>query len=50
MLMSFLGEVGTDMEGSGLREAMEEIYAQHTVNHMIDGKAYARAVKMSFDH
>jgi len=45
MLMSFLGGVGTVMEGSGLREAMEEIYAQHTVNHMIDGKAYARAVR-----
>ena len=45
MLMSFLGGVGTVMEGSGLREAMETIYAEHTVNHMMDGKAYARAVR-----
>ena len=45
MLMSFLGGVGTVMEGSGLREAMETIYAENTANHMMDGKAYARAVR-----
>ena len=48
MLMSFLGGIGTVMDGSGLREAMETIYAGHTVNHMLDGKAYARAVRCQF--
>jgi len=33
------------MEGSGLRKAMEEIYAQHTINHIIDSKAHTRAVR-----
>jgi hypothetical protein len=45
MLMSFLGGIGTVMKGSGLHEAMETIYASNTVNHMMDGKAYARAVR-----
>lgn len=45
MLMSFLGGIGTVMKGSGLREAMETIYAENTVTHMLDGKAYARAVR-----
>ena len=45
MLMSFLGGIGTVMKGSGLQEAMETIYAGNPVNHMMDGKAYARAVR-----
>ena len=48
LLMSFLGGIATIMDGSGLREAMEMIYAPHTVNHMLDGKAYARAVRCHF--
>ena len=45
MLMSFLGETGTVMKGSGLQEVMETIYAGNTVNYMMDGKAYAGAVR-----
>ena len=44
-LMSFLGSVGFVMEGSGLREALETVYAPNTVNHMLSGKAYARALR-----
>ena len=48
LLMSFLGGIGTVMEGCGLRESMETTYASNSVNHMIDGKAYARAVRCHF--
>ena len=33
------------MEGSGLRGALEEIYAPNTVFHMFTGKAYSRALR-----
>ena len=42
--MSFLGSVGYLMEGSGLRTALETVYAPLAVSHMISGKAYARAL------
>ena len=44
-LMSFLGSVGCLMEGSGLREALETVYAPLTVGHMLTGKAYSRAIR-----
>ena len=44
-LMSFLGSIGRLMEGSGLRTALEEVYAPLAVNHMLSGKAYARALR-----
>ena len=44
-LMSFLGSIGYIMEGSGLREALECVYAPVSVGHMLSGKAYARAVR-----
>ena len=44
-LMSFLGSIGSVMEGSGLRTALETIYAPLAVNHMISGKAYSRALR-----
>ena len=44
-LMSFLGSIGSLMEGSGLRSAMETVYAPLTVGHMFTGKAYSRAVR-----
>ena len=43
-LMSFLGSIGFIMEGSGLREAFECVYAPISVGHMLSGEAYARAV------
>lgn len=42
-LMSFLGSIGHLMEGSGLDEIMQLIYAKDTVPHLLSGKAYARA-------
>ena len=47
-LMSFLGSIGTLMEGSGLKIALETIYAPVTVGHMMTGKAYARAIRGHF--
>ena len=48
LLMLFLGGIGTIMGGSGLAETMETIYAQNSVVHMLDGKAYARALRCHF--
>ena len=44
-LMSFLGSKGFLMEGSGLRKALETVYAPNTVTHMLSGKAYSRAIR-----
>ena len=44
-LMSFLGSIGTAMEGSGLRSTLETVYSPVTVGHMFTGKAYSRAVR-----
>lgn len=48
MQMSFLGSIGHLMEGSGLREVLELPYAINAVEHIISGKAYARAVRAHF--
>ena len=42
--MSFLGSIGTLMEGSGMRTALKSLYAPVTVGHMMTGKAYSRAI------
>ena len=44
-LMSFLGSIGHLMEGSGLEDLMQLIYATDTVPHLLSGKAYARATR-----
>ena len=44
-LMNFLGTIGYLMEGSGLREAMETVYAKVTVGHLSSGKAYSKALR-----
>ena len=44
-LMSYLGSIGHLMAGSGLRELMEIVYACNAVDHIITGKAVARAVR-----
>ena len=46
-LMSFLGSCGTLMEGSGMRTALESLYAPVTVGYMT-GKAYSRAIREHF--
>ena len=43
--MSFLGSIGHLMTGSGLQSILELIYADHTVPHMLSGKAIARAIQ-----
>lgn len=46
--MSFLSCVGHIMEGSGIQEILELIYATNTVPHMLGGKAIARAIRGPF--
>ena len=43
--MSFLGSIGNLMAGSGLKEVMSQVYAEGSVEHMLSGKAMARAVR-----
>lgn len=48
MLMSFLGSIGTLMNGSGLAEMFELNYGSTSVVHMLSGKAYSKAVRGHF--
>ena len=41
LLMSSSGSIGAVMKGSGLEEAMEQVYAENS--HIISGKAVSRA-------
>ena len=43
--MSFLGSMGSLMAGSGLKEVMSQVYAEGSVDHILSGKAVARAVR-----
>ena len=43
--MSFLGSIGQLMAGSGLHDALEIIYADQAVTHILSGKAVNRAVR-----
>lgn len=45
LLMSFLGSIGQLMKGSGLEEVLNEIYGDTTIEHVLSGKAYARALR-----
>ena len=47
-VMSFLGSVGNMMKGSGLEELFAEVYAEHSVIHMMSGKAFSRALCAHF--
>ncbi len=42
--MSFLGSIGSLMASSGLQELFDLVYAHNAVEHMLSGKAVARAV------
>ena len=48
LLMSFLGSFGEVMKGSGLEDALEELYGKSTVPHLISGKAVSRALRGHF--
>ena len=43
--MSFLGAVGSIMDGSGLKEMLTQVYAEGSVAKMLSGKAVAWAVR-----
>ena len=45
LLMSACGSVGNVMKGSGLEEAMGQVYGPNTVNHIMTGKAIIRALR-----
>ena len=42
-MVSFLGFIGSLMEGSGLTSALETVYAPATVGHMFSGKVCSSA-------
>ena len=42
-LMSFLGSIGSLMNGTGLNSLLEQVYAENAVPHIMSGKAVARA-------
>ena len=48
LLMSFLGGIGTVMEGCGLSESTETIYQPNSVADMLEAKAYAREMSRSY--
>lgn len=45
LLMSFLGAIGFIMSGSGINEVLNVIYAPLSVQKMLTGHAYARAIR-----
>jgi len=44
--MSYMGGVGYLMRGSGLEELIETVYASRTLDHIMNGKAYDRALRV----
>ena len=46
--LSYLGCIGYIMEGSGLAEAMEVIYGPNTVQYILKGAAYSKALRAHF--
>jgi len=45
LLMSFLGSIGYIMDGSDLKEVLSVIYARHSTEKILNGHAYARAIR-----
>jgi len=45
LLMSFMGAIGYIMQGSGLTELFNTIYASNAIEKIMSGHAYARAVR-----
>ena len=43
--MSLLGEIDTIMDGSGLKEMLAQVYAEGSVDQMLNGKAVACVVR-----
>lgn len=47
-LMSYLGCIGHVMQGSGLKDVLEQVFTRNTVIHIMSGKAVARALRGHF--
>ena len=47
-LMSFLGSIGYFMADSGIETALQTVYGENAVKHMLSGKAIARALRGHF--
>ena len=45
LVMSYLGSVGYIMSQSGLKDMWETVYATNSIDHMVTGHAYARALR-----
>lgn len=45
LAMSFMGAIGTIMAGSGLQQLLSTIYAENSVEKIMNGHAYSRAVR-----
>ena len=48
MTMSFLGSIGSLVNGSGLHELLETCYGPNSVDHIMSGKAVSRALRGHF--
>lgn len=48
ILLSFLGAIGYIMSGSGLEDLLKIIYAENSVDKILSGHAYSRAVRAHF--
>ena len=46
--LSYLGSIGNIMKSSGLKQMLALVYPENTVNHMLSGKAYYRAMRGYF--
>ena len=45
-MISFAGSIGSLVKGSGLKEALQNVYAENTVEHILSGKVIARALRL----
>ena len=46
--MSFLGSIGSLMEGSGIEGALNEVYGENVVPQILSGHAYSRSIRGHF--
>ena len=47
-LMSFVGSIGTLMDGSRISDVLKTVYGDSTIKHIQSGKAIARALRGHF--
>ena len=48
LLMSACGSLGNMMRGSGIEDAMEQVYGPNTIPRILSGKAIARSLRAHF--